>query len=109
MFPLEKLNARKLSFIRKMDSSKEEELCLLGFILLGDKKRKKKQRKVDFGFVRYFASIKDKECFQIFFVSFNLVIENIILSKYICNNIFTSIFDKILKVIRFFDIYIQYT
>ena len=109
MFPLEKLNARKLSFTRKMDSSKEEELCLLGFILLGVKKRKKKQRNVDFEFVRYFASVKDKECFQIFFVSFNLVIENIILSKYIFNNIFTSIFDKILKVIRFFDIYIQYT
>ena len=92
-----------------MVSSKEEKLCLLGFILLDDKRKKKKQRNVDFGYVRYFAGVKDKECFQIFFVNFNLVIENIILSKYVFNNIFTFIFDKILKVVRFFDIYIQYT
>ena len=63
-----------------MDSSEEEEL-LLGFILLDDKKKKqKKQRNVDFGFVRYFPNVKDNECFQIFFLSFTLVIENIILS-----------------------------
>ena len=43
-----------------MDSSEEEELFLLGFILLDDK-RKKKQRNVDFGFARYFASVKDTD------------------------------------------------
>ena len=63
-----------------MDSSEEKELFLLGFILLDDK-RKKKIKKRRFGFVRYFTSVKDKEWFQIFFVSFNLVIENIILSN----------------------------
>ena len=73
------------------------------------KEQRKKQRNVDFGFVRYLASVKDKKCFQIFILSFNLVIENIILSKYLFNNIFTSVFDKVFKVIRFFDIYIQYT
>ena len=62
-----------------MDSSEEKELFLLGFILLDDKKKKIKKRR--FGFVRYFTSVKDKEWFQIFFVSFNLVIENIILSN----------------------------
>ena len=108
MFPLEKLNAGKSSFTWKMNSSEEEELFLLGFILLDDKrKKKKKQRNVDFGFVRYFASVKDKECFQIFLLKFNLIIENIILNKYLFDNISTSVFDKILKVIRFFDIYIQ--
>ena len=66
------------------------------------KEKRKKQRSVDFWFVRYFASVKGKECFQIF-VSFNLVMENIILSKYLFN-IFTGVFDKIFKVIRFFDI-----
>ena len=29
--------------------------------------------------------------------------------KYLFHNVFTSVFDKIFKVIRFFDIYIQYT
>ena len=107
MFSLEKLNARKLSFTSKMGISEDEELFLLGFIFLNDKR--KKQRNVDFGFMRYFASVKDKECSQIFLVSFNLLIENIILRKYLFNNIFTSVFDKIFKIIRFFDIYIQYT
>ena len=94
-----------------MDSSEKEELFLflLGFILLDDERKNKKQKNVDFGFVRYFNSVKDKECFQIFFASFNLMIENIILSKYLFNNIFTSVFDKIFKVIRLFAIYIQYT
>ena len=82
MFLIEKLNARKLSFSWKMDSSKEEELFQLGFILLDDKKRKK-QRNVDFGFVKYFARVKDKVCVQIFLVSFNLVIENINLSIFL--------------------------
>ena len=92
-----------------MDSSEEEDLFPLGFVLLDDKRKKKKQRNVDFGFVRYFASVKYKECFQIFLMSFNLVIENIILSKCLLfNNTFTSVFDKIFKLIRFFDIYIQY-
>ena len=59
------------------------------------KEKRKKQTNVNFGFMRDFASVKDKECFQIFFVSFNLVIENIILRKYLFNNIFTSAFDKI--------------
>ena len=87
-----------------MDLSEEEDLFPLGFVLLDDKRKKKKQRNVDFGFVRYFASVKYKECFQIFLMSFNLVIQNIILF----NNTFTSVFDKIFKLIRFFDIYIQY-
>ena len=89
MFLIEKLNARKLSFSWKMDSSKEEELFLLGFIFLDDKKRKK-QRNVDFGFVKYFARVKDKVCFQIFFVSFNLVIEKINLSIFLI--IFLQVF-----------------
>ena len=72
-------------------------------------KNERKQGKVDFGFVRYFDSMKDKECFQMFIVSFKLVTENIILSKYLFNNVFTSVFDMIFKVIRFFDIYIQYS
>ena len=63
-----------------MDSSEEKELFLLGFIMLDDKRKKKKTKKRRFGFVRYFTSVKDKEWFQIF-VSFNLVIENIILSN----------------------------
>ena len=78
-----------------MDSSEEEELFLLGFILLEDKRKNKKQGKVNFRFIRYFANVKDKECFQIFFVSFNLVIKNINLSKYLFNNIFTSVFEVI--------------
>ena len=90
-----------------MDSSEEEELFLLSFILLDDKKKKRKQRNVDFGFVWYFTSVKEKECFQIFFVSFNLVIENMILRIWYL--FFTNVFDKIFKVIGFFDIYVQYT
>ena len=68
-----------------MDLSEEEELFLLDFIFLNDKikEKRKKQRNVDFGFLRYFANMKDKECFQIFLVSFNLVIENIILSIFL--------------------------
>ena len=45
MFPLEKQNARKLSFTWKMDSPEEEELFLLGFILLDDKKKNKNKKK----------------------------------------------------------------
>ena len=43
--PLEKVNARKLSFTWKMDSSEEKELFLLGFILVDDKWKKKKPKK----------------------------------------------------------------
>ena len=89
-----------------MNSSEEEELFLMGFVLLDDKRKKKKTKNVDFGFLRYFTSVKDKECFQIFFVSFNLMIENIVLSNYLFNNNFTSVLDEIFK---FFDVYIQYT
>ena len=92
-----------------MDSFEKKELFILGFIFLDDEKKRKIQRNVNFGFVRYFVSVKNKEYFQIFFVSLNLVIENIILNKYLFNNIFTSVFDKIFRVIRLFDIYIQYT
>ena len=91
-----------------MGSSEEEELFLLGFILLDDKRKKKNTKKRRFWVREIFTRVKDKEYFQIFFVSFNLVIENIILSKYLFDNIFTSIFDKIFKLIRFFDIYVQY-
>ena len=89
-----------------MNSSEEEALFLMGFILLDDKRKKKKTKNVDFGFLIYFTSVKDKECFQIFFVSFNLMIENIVLSNYLFNNNFTSALDEIFK---FFDVYIQYT
>ena len=45
MFSLEKLNARKLSFTSKMGISEDEELFLLGFIFLNDKRKKKKAKK----------------------------------------------------------------
>ena len=45
MFPFEKLNARKLSFAWKINSSEKEELFLLGFILLDDKRKNKKTKK----------------------------------------------------------------
>ena len=94
MFPLEKLNARKLLFTSKMELSEEENYFYWVLSCWMIKEKRKKQRGVDFGFARYFASVKVKECFQIFFVSFSLVIENIILGKYLVNNVFTRAFEE---------------
>ena len=109
MFSLEKLNARKLSFTSKMGISEDEELFLLGFIFLNDKRKKKKAKKRRFWVYEIFRQRERQGMFSNLLVSFNLLIENIILKKYLFNNIFTSVFDKIFKIIRFFDIYIQYT
>ena len=48
MFLLEKLNARKLLFTWKIGTYEEEELFVLGFILMDDKRKKKKANKRQF-------------------------------------------------------------
>ena len=52
-----------------MDSSEEEELFLLGFILLEDKRKKKETKKRQFWVREIFPGMKDKECYQVFFVN----------------------------------------
>ena len=77
----------------------------MGFILLDDK-RKKKTKKRRFRVREIFR--ERPGVFSNLHREFQLG-DSEYYFKYIFNNFFTSVFDKIFKVIRVFDIYIQYT
>ena len=87
-----------------MDSSEEEELFLLGFILLDDKRKKRKTKKRRFWVREIFCQRERQGVFSNLLRELQLGFREYYF-KYLFNNIFTSVFDKILL---FFDILLKY-
>ena len=76
--------------------------------MLGDERTKKKVKKRRFWIREIFGQRERQEVFSNLHFKLQLG-DREYYFKYLFNNIFTSVFHKLFKVIRFFDIYIQYT